>query len=191
MQKGRQVPALEEFTFKDTGITVQLRKVSPLLRDDLDAMLRRTNPPPSPPLNTVPAGFGDAPQKQEPNEADPDYAQALLKWQLEHFNRVGEALFALAVKRYVEVEVDHEAVAQLRADCAAIGIDLDPDDKLVYVSRICIGTNEDRVDLSNALFKRSSTFREAVDSHKATFRGDVPGTEHLADSDAPDGAPLQ
>lgn len=46
---GRQVPKLDEFTFPDSGITVQLRKVSPLLRDDVDAAVRRHNPPPTRP----------------------------------------------------------------------------------------------------------------------------------------------
>lgn len=182
MQKGRQVPKLTEFTFPDSGITVQLRKVSPLLRDDLDALLRRTNPPPQPPVQTVDTGFGDGPSQQT-NEADPDYQNALLKWQMEHWRRVGDRLLDLAIRRYIECDVDTRAVAQLRKDMAALGVDLDPDDKVVYLSRIAIGTREDMNDLSAALFQRQERLREAVDAHKATFPSDLPRALDLENQD--------
>lgn len=184
MQKGRQVPTLQLFTFPDTGITVQLHKVSPLLRDDIDAMLRRQFPPPQPPLNVVPSGFGDGATRQEPNEADPDHQQALMRWQIEHINRMGQKLMDLAIRNYVECEVDHEAVAELRAAMQAMGVELDPDDKYVYVSRICIGTPDDQRDFSNALFTRAAALREAVQAHKATFPDNLPGEADRQDPDA-------
>lgn len=172
-QKGRQVPQLESFTFPDTGISVQLRKVSPLLRDDIDAQLRRTHPPPSPPVvaDKAAAGFGGDKTATIVNEADPDYQTALLKWQLTHYQRVGDVMLDLGIKRYVECDVDTDRVAELRADMAALGVELDADDKVVYISRICIGTRSDLEDFSKALFQRTATEREAVEAHKATFRG--------------------
>lgn len=182
MGQGRQVPKLDDFTFPDSGITVQLRKVSPLLRDDVDAAVRRQNPPPDPPMQVVDTGFGDGATPQ-PNPADPAYRAAVLEWQTAHWGRVAEALLRLAVARYIEVDVDQEAVETLRADMAALGVDLDADDKYVYITRICIGSRADERDLSNALFTRQEQLREAVDSHKATFRGDLAGQEHLAGQD--------
>lgn len=182
MTKGRQVPKLESFTFPDSGITVQLRKVSPLLRDDVDALMRRQHPPPDPPMQVLDTGFGDGATPQ-PNVADPAYRQAVAEWQLAHWQRVGDALLRLAVTRYVECAVDTAAVAELRAAMAAIGVELDADDKYVYITRIAIASRDDQTDFSNALFQRTTQLREAVDSHKATFRGDVPGTVDLADSD--------
>lgn len=187
MGKGRQVPALESFTFTDTGITVQLRKVSPLLRDDVDALLRRKFPPPQPPLSRGTEGFGEA--KMETNPADPDYQAALLKWQIEHYQRVGDTLLELGIKRYVECEVDQEAVKTLRADMAALGVELDADDKFVFVSRIAIGTRDDLDEFSNALFKRRQ-LQEAVDAHKATFRGDISGETDSEYPHAQNGAAL-
>lgn len=182
MGQGRQVPKLDDFTFPDSGITVQLRKVSPLLRDDVDAAVRRQHPPPDPPMQVIDTGFGDGATPQ-PNVADPAYRAAVLEWQTAHWGRVAEALMRLAVARYIEVEVDQEAVAQLRADMAALGVELDADDKYVYITRICIGSRADERDLSDALFTRQEQLREAVDSHKATFRSHVQGAIDLADSD--------
>lgn len=184
----RRPPDARPFTFPDTGITVQIRKFSPLLRDDLDAALRREYPPPDPPLNTVPGGFGDGATKQEPNESDPDWIKAVAKWHVAHYERLGERLFRIAVKRYIDCEVDLDAVKRLRDDFKELGVDLDPDDKYIYVTRICIGTLQDRDDLSTALFKRTAELGEAVDAHKATFRGDVSGPIDLADTHAANGA---
>lgn len=190
MQKGRQVPTLQLFTFPDTGITVQLHKVSPLLRDDIDAMLRRQFPPPDPPLNTVPSGFGDGAPRQEPNEADPNYQMALARWRIEHINRTGDKLMELAIRSYIVCDVDHEAVARLRASMQALGVELDPDDAYVYISRICIGTPDDQRDLSTALFTRAAALREAAQAHKDTFPGDVSGQADRQDPNAPIGTPV-
>lgn len=186
---GRQVPKLDDFTFPNSGIPVQLRKVSPLLRDDVDAAVRRQHPPPDPPMQVVDTGFGDGATPQ-PNIADPAYRAAVLEWQTAHWGRVAEALMRLAVARYIEVDVDAEAVAQLRVDMAALGVELDADDKYVYITRICIGSRADERDLSDALFTRQEQLREAVDSHKATFRGHVQGALDLADSDGAQRAEL-
>lgn len=171
-QKGRAVPPLPEFVFKDTGRVVSLRKISPMLRDDIDMAMRREFPPPEPPVIEV--DYGDRKVK-EPNDADPDYDRLLRRWRIEHAERVSEQLLRVAIKRAVECEVDHEAVDQLRRDMAEIGITLDPDDKYVYVSRICIGTPEDLAELAAAIFRRSMPTPEAVEGHKAMFPGDIPG----------------
>lgn len=140
-------------------------------------------------MQVIDTGFGDGATPQ-PNVADPAYRAAVLEWQTAHWSRVAEALLRLAVARYIEVDVDQEAVAQLRADMAALGVDLDADDKYVYVTRICIGSRADERDLSDALFTRQEQLREAVDSHKATFRGHVQGALDLADSDGAQRAEL-
>lgn len=167
-QKGRAVPALHQHTIADTGITVGIRKVSPMIKDDLDIVLRKEFPEPKPPIVTTEMGT-------EENAADPDYAKALAKWSIEHMERLSERLLRVAIQRAIEVEVDHEAVAELREQMHAVGVELDPDDKYVYVSRICCGTWDDLNELSNAVFRRSMPSREAVEAHKATFPGDVQG----------------
>lgn len=166
--RGRAVPALVQHTFKDTGITVGIRKLSPLLRDDIDMALRNEFPEPEPPIVETELG-------KEANPADEDYLKRRAEWMVAHMERRSERMLRIAIKRGVEVEVDHEAVAQLRTDMAEQGVDLDPDDAFVYVTRICIGSSDDLQELYDALTKRSMPTREAVEAHKATFPGDVQG----------------
>lgn len=167
-QRGRAVPALHQHTIADTGITVGIRKVSPMIKDDLDIVLRREFPEPRPPVIETELG-------KEENAADPDYQKALNRWTIEHMERLSERLLRVAIQRAIEVEVDHEAVDELRHQMRAVGVELDPDDKYVYVSRICCGTWDDLNELSNAVFRRSMPTVEAVEAHKATFQGGVQG----------------
>jgi len=165
--KGRQVPKFDELTFPDSGITIQYRKVSPLLRDDLDAALRRQYPIPDPPMQQIDTGFGDG--RPQPNPLDPEYREQVAMWQIAHYNRLGDKMLRVAIASYVVVEVDAEAVAALRSQMGALGVELDADDKYVYVSRICISSKTDQDYLGDALFKGSSPTRNEVESTKATF----------------------
>lgn len=165
--KGRQVPKLDELTLPDSGITIQYHKVSPLLRDDVDAALRRQYPIPDPPMQASDGGFGDG--KPQPNPLDPEYREQVAMWQIAHYNRLGDKMLRMAIASYVVVDVDTEAVQALREQMAPMGVELDSDDKYVYVSRICISSDADRDALGAALFNRSSPTREEVESSKATF----------------------
>lgn len=166
--RGRAVPVLHQHTIADTGIAVNIRKISPMLRDDVEQAVRKKFPPPAVPITETELG-------KEENPADPDHQKALAAWTAEHIGRVGDELLRLAIQRGIEVEIDHGAVAALRDDMAALGVDLDPDDKYVYVTRICVGSQDDLKELSAAIFARSMPTREAVEGHKATFRDNVQG----------------
>lgn len=165
--KGRQVPKLDSLTFPDSGITIEYHKMSPLLRDDLDAALRRQYPIPDPPTQPNESGFGDG--SAQPNPLDPQYREQVAMWQIAHYNRLGDKLLRVAIASYVVVEVDTEAVAGLRDQMGAIGVELGADDKYVYVSRICIASKTDQDALGDALFKGSTPTRAEVESSKATF----------------------
>lgn len=161
------------YTF-DTGITVHIRKLSPFLRDDIEAQLRRddmsSGNAPSPPLAP---GMDGA---MEPNEADPDYIEARNAYERELLTRINEKLLRVAIKRGVDVEIDHDALNQWREDMADAGITVDEtDEKVLYVTRLCFGSHADAQDLYNAIFTRSVPTREAVEAHKATFPRDVSG----------------
>lgn len=166
--RGRAVPPIPEYTFQDTGITVRLRKLSPLLRDDIDTDLRRRFPQPVPPIVETELG-------KEENAADPDYRERLARWSIEHVERLGEEWFRAIVELAIECEVDTEAVEKVRAYAKRRGLRLDDDDKYVFVRHVCIATKEDIADLRETVTRRSLPTQEAVDAHKATFRGDAPG----------------
>lgn len=152
--RGRGVAPLPDFTFKDTGITVQIRKVSPLLGMEI----RKAFPPPKPPVVETPLG-------PEENEADPDYEAAMQAYGL----MIEEKASRLYIKRGVECVVDQEAVERLRADMRDEGITLEGDDKYLYIRYICVGSQEDYQDLLIAISRRSQPTEVAVAEAVETF----------------------
>lgn len=161
-RNGRIPPELPEFTFVGSDITVRLRKVSPFLLGEV----AKSVPKPMPPLNTVDYGNGPT---QEPNEADPGYLQALEEYKQEVGNRNLRALIHLGV----ECEVDAAAVQALRTQMATFGVDLDPDDKWVYIVNIAITDTDEIVELRDAILRKSQPTEGAVQESLAAFPGDV------------------
>lgn len=182
---GRVVPALPAHTFKDSGITVSLRKLGPSVMTDLQTTVRkewqRSDDPdkrePKPPL--APGVGGEA----EPNPADPDYITAHAAWVQRVMGEASTRLLTLAALYSVECEVDTEAVARLRAAYKVSQVVADEDDaldqeqrdKIFYVTRICCATADDLKDLSIAVVRRSTPSEEGVQAHIATFQGAVEG----------------
>lgn len=149
---------LTEHTF-DSGITVKIAKVSPQLIDDIKV----ANPPPPPPMVEVPT-FDGTGKKLEPNPHDPDYIEAVARHELELDART----YRLYIKRGVITEIDKDALEELRADLEAAGIPRDkqePDDHILYVTRIVISTTEDRNDLNYLLTRRNRPTAQAIKEH--------------------------
>ena len=81
---------MHTYTFPDTGITVKIRKVSPLLLNEI----QRKNQPPKPPMNEV--KYGDE-TRLEPNPADPEYQKAVQQHELDLELKLRRALLRLGV----------------------------------------------------------------------------------------------
>ena len=123
------------FTFKDTGIEIALKPVS---QTDAITVVRQCRKP-LPPLEHVQNGDGS--WRDEPNYDADDYVQALQDYQLE----IEERLRRFYIKRGVVLRLTDEQKAEveeyrqyMREDQQ---IELDPDDKFVYVNSIAMGTN--------------------------------------------------
>ncbi len=175
----RQVPPLMDHTFQDTGWTVKIRKLSPFMKDDIEAALRSADRKPGhmphPPMVAGVEG------KPEPNESDPDYINDYNRYRFDLRGRVNEALLRAAIRRGIDLDgtdpatVDAE-IKRFRDEMAADGLELpDEDTKYFFVTRICIGSDEDTREMYDALFKRSTPSREEIEDQKAMFRRDVPG----------------
>lgn len=177
-KKGREVPPIE-FTFPDVDVTVQIRRISPLLRDDIDSQLRVESPPPEVPIKKRNYGTEEEPDYiEEPDPFDPIYKEAVRKWSITHGNDLGTRLLRIAVMRGVVLELDEnqkQEVQQLREDMREVGIELDPDDKFVYITRICVSTNDTLRSLHDAIFTASRPDREVIEAMKATFPSNVQG----------------
>lgn len=179
--KGRAVPALPTHTFQDTGITVRLRKLSPMTSQRLSEALRREFPPPSPPTYAV--QYGDQ-TVMEPNDADPTYQARLTRWQEETARTFNERLLKLVCIDAVEVEIgeaEKEQIARKKRNLERAGIawgddpTLDADENLryFYVQHLCFGSADDMRELYAAVNTRSQPTEAAVVAHIDTFSGDA------------------
>lgn len=156
---------LKYFTFKDTGITIQIRKVSPLLAVDIDASI----PKPTPPLNKVDYGDGRG-EVQEPNYSDPSYLKALENRQTE----VGLAVIRATILRSIIVNGDEwkeevQAYRQFIQDATGAPL-AEENDLYVYITRVCVGTQDDLNDLVVAITSRSQPTPEEIAKAKDSFR---------------------
>ena len=186
-QRGRAAPPehLEDFTFQGTGRTVQVRKISTLIRDEVRRQVRRDPrfAEPEPPQQEV--DYGDGKIKIA-HRGHPVYVQLLAEWHDRMKTEVSERLIGLVIRRGVVCEVDHAAVDQVRADLAEQKIDTGAlDDHYVYVAFICVGPYEDYTDLLSAVFERSTPAEAAVKAHIDSFRGDIRGPGHLESEPGP------
>lgn len=156
---------VEQFTFKDSGETVGIRKVSPLLM----IRLRERYPLPRPPVQEV--DYGDGHKKMEANPAHPDYIQALSDYE----QMIEQKARRLLIKRGAVIEWTEErreALAEMRAYwLEAFENDLEPDDDVAFISYLCVGSDSDLEDFLEVLLKRSQPTEEAVQEATARFQG--------------------
>jgi len=152
------------FTFKDTGKTVLIRKVSPMLVFQLS----QDFPPPAPPM--VEVTYGEAEKVMEPNPADPAFAEALRDYHRD-FNLKTQRMM---IKRGVSLVFDDDMkaeVAEMREFYRnEFGKEIGVDDHMIYVTMICVGTDSDLEELLNAITRRSQPTEAAVDAAKDTFQ---------------------
>lgn len=172
---GREVPELPTFTFKDTGITVRLRKLSPFMGDQLGKALRKEKPAPEPPVNEV--DYGDGKITKEPNPADPAYQQALTEYEYWVSFEAGQRSIRAVIEYGVDLDpdqIDMEAVTRVRAMMAVIGASIEEmSDREVYIKYVCVGTQEDLNELLEAATRRSQPTEAAIADNVTAFRRDV------------------
>jgi len=157
--------ALTPHTFKDTGKVVQIKKVSPLLI----MQLQKDFPEPEAPLQEV--DYGDGEIRLEPNPAHPDYEKTLQQYKYAFEQRMREMM----VDRGVVLELSDEDKVEIQ-DLRTYwqenyGKPLAGNDKFVYISYICIGTDADMNELVEAISRRSQPSNGAVEAAKKSFQG--------------------
>jgi hypothetical protein len=175
-KNGRTPPpeTLYDFTFPDTGRTVQIRKVSSLLRQETRRQVVQAPgfEEPQPPTSKVDYGEGNVTIL---NPQHPIYQDLRRDWNARVNEETGTRLRHIAIRRGVVCEVDMEAVASVRQDMTAEGVSLKEfDDHYVYVAFVCVGSDDDWTDLLKAIFERSAPQEAAVQAHIAAFQPDVP-----------------
>lgn len=161
---------LTEFVCADTGIVLKIRKVPFTLTDRLLKEYDRLHAPPAAPAQTIDYGEGET--IREPNYADPVYRERLRRHEQDKAMWVNAQTRHVFAQVAIECEVDTELVARYRAAMQAVGVELDPDDKYVYIWEIAIGTAEGHIDLVRAIQRRSQPTAEAVGEALARFRAE-------------------
>lgn len=188
--KGRAAPGLPTHTFRDSGITVRLHKLSPLTSQEIIAAVRRElkDSEPPPPLSEVDYGNGKV---MEPNKLHPVYVERLKAWEAQINKVANERLFRLACLDAVELTIgdaEREAIARKKRMfrlVAKLDWQDDPDltqdenDQIFYVSHIACASPEDLQEFYMAIATRSQPTEAAVELHKASFPGDVSGPVDL------------
>ncbi len=154
------------YTFKDTGRTVMIRKISPYLINEL----RKLYPAPEAPTQVVDY---DGEKIVESNPSHPDHVKAMQEYNL----MIEQRMRRLIIKRGVVVdftpEIEQE-IEELRAFWAeeTEGHEIEETDNTVfYVTYLCFGSDADAEELLDAIMRRSQPTREDVELTKAAFRG--------------------
>lgn len=175
-QQGRIAPPLPEHTFKDSGITIRVRKIGPMSQQRMAQAVRKEIPEPEPPLIETELG-------REPNPADPVYLKLYSEWERTTNNLLSERMLRYAA---LEAEVtigdaEKAEIARTRRSLAISGVTIDPiaglteaeNDRVFYILHIACATPDDMREFSAAVRERSTPTEEAVQRHIATFPGDV------------------
>jgi len=180
--KGRAVKSLPEHTFKDAGVTVRLRKLSPSTLQDMQRSVEKEwkasddadKHEPQPPII-------EADGIVEKNEADPTYQTEHVAWQVRVNAEVNRRLYVIAALYAVEMDIDHDQVAELRRMYQLTGVEVEEDERLTqderdrvfYLTRILIATPEDRVEFTQAVTARIQPSEEDIKAHADSFSSDV------------------
>lgn len=176
-QQGRVAPPLPEHTFRDSGITIRIRKVGPTTQQRLaQAIMHET---PEPPIPIVETELG-----KEPNAADPQYLLAKAEWETKTRSELTNRLLLIAALE-AEVTIDYDArmeIVRRKRHLHLIGIphedraDLtdEENERVFYILNVAAASPEDLGEFGQAVLRRSVPTEEAVQSQIATFSRDLP-----------------
>lgn len=174
--RGRIAPALPEHTFKDSGITIKIRKVGPTTQQRLAQAIMKELPDPPAPIVETEVG-------KEANTADPDWLGVCEAKERERKSELTQRLMLIAALE-AEVTIDDRAkadIARKRRNMDLAGIPYhnpalsdEENDKVFYILFIAAATPEDLGEFSQAVLRRSVPTEEAVQAQIATFQRDLP-----------------
>lgn len=151
------------WTSKDTGVVLNIRKVSPLLV----TQLHKSFPPPKPPINTV--DYGDGKKVFEENVADPDYQKALEQYNLDQEIRFRHLLIQRGVVDTMTDENKREVESMREFWKTTYGEELKGSDLEIFVSYIALGSPEDLEELTEAIMRRGQPTPAAMEEADKRF----------------------
>lgn len=156
------IPAVRTVTLPDSGKTVTLNYVSPLLLNDLRKAAQKGLTKPVPPTQEISG-------RTEANPLHPEYLAAQNEYNL----AMGQRFLELLFKYGVADKPDAEAVAAFRANAEEDNLDLPADDRVLYVTRILVGGNGDVEALQEAIMGTGHPTERQVAAQVAAFPPEV------------------
>lgn len=157
---------LHSFTFEDSGVTIQYRKLSPNTILEFNKWFEAHHVEPKPPMQKV--TYANGHEGEEANESHPDYIRDRKEYNI----KKQVAMQRLLIKRAIVLELDveqKEAVKEFREFWREEygeeikGEDDKPlNDREVYLWHVACSTPEELKELSRAVSRRSFVTEEAV-----------------------------
>lgn len=157
-----------EVVLPDSGATVRVKFVGPLLMNDIRKAAMKGLVKPTPPMQEVPYQTGT---RLEPNPLHPDYESALKDYDAALGLHFLEKLFRYGVD-YTLTDADKARVTALRADG---DLDLPADDLQLFITRFLVATEADLTALQLAILGRAQPTETAVAAAIESFRPNLPG----------------
>lgn len=150
---------LHSFTFEDSGITIQYRKLSPNTILEFNKLFEDKYPEPKPPVQKVLTPDGE---REEANEAHPDYQKAIR----DYSKAKQTAIQSLFIKRSVVLAMSEEQKKEVEELKEFWRTEYDKElpgsDKEIYVAHIACSTTDDMRDLTRAISRRSIPTEDAI-----------------------------
>ena len=156
---------LVPFVFPSSGVSVMIRKVSPLLALEV----QRSIPRPKPPTEKVILSSGE--ESLEPNWSHPDYETALQEYNLEVEEKTKKLLINRGVDLVLTEELKKEVKELRKYMKDEFGTDIALNDKEVYISYIAVESAKDFEALIGAVLGSSQPTEEEVAVAKESFQG--------------------
>lgn len=155
---------LHPYIVKDTGVQLNIRKVSPNILMEFQRKFNERHPEPEPPAQPINYGDEQHPDwRTEKNESHPDYKKAIQ----DRRDKLNNEMQTLMIRRGVVLELtdeDKQAVKELRQSWKDdYDSELEQDDKEVFIRYIAIGTAEDMRELVTFITRRTQPTEVAVD----------------------------
>lgn len=167
-----------DFTFESTGFDVKIQKVPSTLVQDIRLMHleQKPDPPLGPPIEIEGPMFGEREEIDDPRHpAFIKYQQDLTDW----VRMVNADLMSAQIELgVVEILVDgwEEQAKERRKWLQKRGVkNLPEDEKVLWITRVAAGTDQDLEELAAAILRRSVPTREAIDNTVDSFRDTVQG----------------
>lgn len=152
------------FTFKDSGVSVNIRKVSPLLAQRVS----QSFPAPTPPIQEV--DYGDGEKRKEPNLSHPDYIKALQQYNIDYEAKIRKVIIERGVDIVISEEIQAEINEFRQYMLDEMKIDLSAEsDKVVYITYIACASQEDLDRMIGEILSSSQPTEEKVNDAIKSF----------------------